>query len=245
MKNFRLVLEYDGSKYHGWQRQTVRGSTVQGRIEYVLGQMSGKEVELIGAGRTDAGVHALGQVANFKIEGEHTLKSVKDYLEKYLPEDIRLVTAEEALPDFHARYNAKGKHYRYQIWNSPDKTIFERGIHFLVREKLNLKAMQEAAAHFIGEKDFHNFSSVHSKKKSSVRTLHSIEISDQTPRVYITFKGDGFLHNMVRIITGTLIQAGLGEIKPSSVPAMFTGSSRQSAGFTAPPHGLFLVEVYF
>jgi tRNA pseudouridine38-40 synthase len=245
MRNIKLILEYDGFRYNGWQRQTDTKSTVQGRIEFVLEQMLGSFTELIGAGRTDTGVHALKQVANFKTNSRLSVPEMKDYLDQYLPDDINLLEIAEADENFHSRYNARGKYYFYQIWNSPDKNIFERRYNYHIRKSLDLKLMNTAKDYFVGEKDFKNFSAVRSKTKSTVRKIDKIEIRKDGDRVVIHFYGNGFLHKMVRIITGTIIQTGLKEIELVDIEKMFQSGSRAGSGFTAPPYALFLGDVYF
>lgn len=246
MSNIKLVLEYDGRRYNGWQRQTNTKNTVQGRIEHVLQLMTGEKIELHGAGRTDTGVHALGQVANFHTQSQMGLSEIEDYLHTYLPEDINLLDIREMPERFHARLNAKGKTYTYRIWNHPfTKNIFKRGYYYHIRKPLNVDAMKQAAGLFVGTKDFRSFTALKSKSKSTVRTISKIEILNKESEVTLNFSGDGFLHKMVRVIAGTLIQAGLGELSVSEVEEMFKKEKRSAAGFTAPPHALFLVKVMY
>lgn len=246
MRNIKLVLEYDGSRYKGWQRQTATNSTIQGRIEHVLQLMTEEKIELHGSGRTDTGVHALGQVANFHTQSQKALSEIEDYLHKYLPEDINLMEIEEMPERFHSRLNAKGKKYLYRIWNHPfKKNIFNRGYYFQVKKPLNVEEMKRAAELFVGTKDFRSFTALKSKNKSTVRTISKIEILKNESEVTINFSGDGFLHKMIRVITGTIIQVGLGELSVSEVKAMFEKEKRSEAGFTAPPHALFLVKVIY
>lgn len=245
MKTFMMVLEYDGSAYHGWQRLPQKASTVQGRIEFVLSKFFGFEVEIHGAGRTDAGVHALAQTAHLKVETGASAEEIGAYLDQYLPQDIRLLSIREVPEDFHARFHAAGKHYRYQIWNAPEKTVFERTYFYQVRKPLDIGRMKEAAACFIGEHDFRNLTAFASKNKSTERRIDSIEIRAEGCKVFLDFRGDGFLHKMVRILAGTLIEVGLGERSAGSVKALLEPGKRADAGFTAPPHALFLVEVFY
>ena len=246
MSNIKLVLEYDGSRYNGWQRQTNTKSTVQGRIEHVLQLMTGEKIELHGAGRTDTGVHALGQVANFHTKSQKGLSEIEEYLHKYLPDDINLLEIREVPERFHSRLNATGKEYLYRIWNHPfKKNIFKRGYYFQIRKPLDVGQMKEAAELFIGTKDFRSFTALKSKNKSTVRTISKIEILKKESEITFNFSGDGFLHKMVRVIAGTIIQVGLGELSVLEVKEMFEKAKRSEAGFTAPPHALFLVKVIY
>lgn len=246
MPNIKLILEYDGSRYNGWQRQTTIKSTVQGRIEHVLQLMTGEKIELHGSGRTDTGVHALGQVANFHTQSQKGLSEIEDYLHKYFPDDINLLDIQEMPERFHSRLNSKGKEYLYQIWNHPfKKNIFNRGYYFHIKKPLNIEKMKEAADLFVGTKDFRSFTALKSKNKSTVRTLSKIDILKKESAITINFSGDGFLHRMVRVITGTIIQVGLGELSVSEIEEMFEKEKRSVAGFTAPPHALFLLKVIY
>ncbi len=246
MRNIKLVLEYDGRRYKGWQRQTITKSTVQGRIEHVLQLMTGEKIELHGSGRTDTGVHALGQVASFHTQSQMGLSEIEDYLHKYFPDDINLLDIQEMPERFHSRLNSKGKQYIYRIWNHPLKNnIFNRGYYYHITKPLNIEKMKQAADLFVGTKDFRSFTALKSKNKSTVRTLSKIEILKEESEITINFSGDGFLHRMVRVITGTIIQVGLGELSVSEIKEMFEKEKRSAAGFTAPPHALFLVNVIY
>lgn len=246
MRNIKLVLEYDGRRYNGWQRQANTKRTVQGRIEHVLHLMTGEKIELHGSGRTDTGVHALGQVANFHTKTQMGLSEIEAYLHKYFPDDINLLEIREMPERFHSRLNATGKKYSYRIWNHPLRSnIFNRDYCYHIRQPLNVKKMRQAAALFVGTKDFRSFTALKSKKKSTVRTISDIEILKKESEITLNFSGDGFLHKMVRVITGTIIQVGLGELSVSEVEEMFQEGKRSAAGFTAPPHALFLVEVVY
>lgn len=246
MGNIKLVLEYDGRRYNGWQRQMNTKRTVQGRIEHVLQLMTGEEIELHGSGRTDTGVHALGQVANFHTQSQMGLSEIEDYLHKYFPDDINLLDIQEMPERFHSRLNAKGKKYLYRIWNHPLRNdIFKRDYYYHIRQPLNVKKMKQVAELFIGTKDFRSFTALKSKNKSTVRTISDIKILKKESEITLNFSGDGFLHKMVRVITGTIIQVGLGELSVSEVEEIFKKEKRSAAGFTAPPHALFLVEVIY
>ncbi|MFN3660565.1 MAG: tRNA pseudouridine(38-40) synthase TruA [Brevinematales bacterium] len=244
VRNIHLILEYDGGKYHGWQRQSGQ-STVQGRIEHVLNQMTGEEIYLIGASRTDAGVHALGQSANFFTRSTLSLAEMEAYLKQYLPDDIQVLSIREAEPRFHARHLAIGKHYRYQIWNDQRKNIFERRYYYHIRQKLDLKVMEEAIPLLTGTRDFRAFTTALSRGKSAYKRLDSITIEQSGSKIFLHFKGDSFLHKMVRMITGTLIQVGLHEISLDDVRQLTLSPREKRHILTAPPHALFLVEVYY
>jgi len=244
VRNIHMILEYDGGKYHGWQRQ--KGcSTVQGRIEHVLRKMTGEEVDLIGASRTDAGVHALGQSANFFTHSTMPVAEMEAYLRRFLPDDIQVVAIREAEPRFHARHLAIGKHYRYQIWNSERKNIFERRYYYHIREPLDLAAMEEAIPLLVGMHDFRAFTTALSRDKSAYKRLDSIMIEVENERVFLHFRGDSFLHKMVRMLTGTLIQVGLHELTVAEVRTLLDSPREKRRILTAPPHALFLVEVYY
>ncbi|URA10679.1 tRNA pseudouridine(38-40) synthase TruA [Thermospira aquatica] len=244
VRNIHMILEYDGGKYHGWQRQNGQ-STVQGRIEHVLKQMTGEDIELIGASRTDAGVHALGQSANFFCRSSLPIEEMEAYLKQFLPDDIQVISIREAEPRFHARHLAIGKHYRYQIWNGEKKNIFERRYYYQIRQKLDLDAMREVIPLLTGTRDFRIFTTALSKDKSAFKRLDSITMEVEGPKIFLHFKGDSFLHKMVRMLTGTLIQVGLHELSKEDVLSLMQSSREKRHILTAPPHALFLVEVYY
>ena len=245
MRNIRLFIEYDGTKYSGWQRLGDTENTIQHKLENVLSLMTGEKIEIIGSGRTDAGVHALGQVANFHTRNELTTKEMLAYCNQYLPRDIVVKKVQAVEERFHARYNATSKKYMYRIWNSNIPTAFYRKYSYHVPESLSIERMRKAADYLVGNHDFQAFSSVKSKKKSTERELYSIEIIKERERIDIVFHGNGFLHNMVRIITGTLIEVGLGSRKVEEIPIILEGKLREKAGATAPAQGLFLYEVNY
>ena len=246
MRNFKIVLQYEGTRYQGWQRQDSTGNTIQGKLEAILGRMTGLGfVQVDGSGRTDSGVHALGQVANFKIDTEMTKEQIMNYINQYLPEDIGVISIDEMPERFHSRLNAKGKTYRYRIWNSPLPCVFERKYVHVVAEKLDVDAMKKAAACFVGKHDFKAFTSNKKSKKSTVRTIESIAIERNGNELVLTYNGDGFLYHMVRILTGTLIEVGLGKRSPESIPELLEHGTRDMAGELAPAKGLCLVEVRY
>lgn len=242
--NYRMIIQYDGTRYNGWQRQQSTDNTIQGKIEDVLTRMTGTPVEIHGAGRTDAGVHALGQVANVHLNTAMTPNEIRDYLNTWLPEDIGIIVLEEAAPRFHSRLNASSKTYCYRIATEPELHIFDRKYLYPFTESLNLNAMKKAAEYFIGEHDFQSFCT-RKMKKSSVRTIHSITFTELPGELRITYDGDGFLYNMIRIITGTLLEVGTGKRSAESIPDLLESKVRADAGFTVPARGLTLVEVRY
>ena len=245
MRNFKLLLAYDGSRYRGWQRLGDSDSTIQGKLEAVLSRMSGTEVEVIGSGRTDAGAHAMGQTANFHCETEMSCAEIKAYLQQYLPEDIGIINVEEADVRFHSRYHAVRKTYRYRIWNSEQPCVFERKYVWVLKEKLDVEAMQEAATEFVGTHDFLAFCSNKHFKKSSIRTIYDFTVERKDCEILFTVSGDGFLYNMVRIMVGTLLQVGRGELRKEEITEIFNSRVRENAGETGPAKGLCLMEVAY
>ena len=244
MRNLRLDICYDGTRYKGWQRLSGTDNTIQGKIETALRRILGESIEISGSGRTDAGVHARGQVASFHCESDMSCASVLSSLRRYLPEDIGIYSCKEVSPRFHARLNAKEKTYLYRIWNSEAPCVFERKFVACFPEALNMDAMNRAASLLCGEHDFSAFCGNPKFKKSTVRFVRSIDIQPVGDEIRIFVTGNGFLHSMVRIITGTLIEVGRGERDADSIPALF-GGKRAEAGFLAPAQGLCLQEVYY
>lgn len=245
MRNFRLLLAYDGSRYRGWQRLGNSDQTIQGKLESVLSRMLDTTVEVHGSGRTDAGVHAAGQVANFHADTTMTAQEIQSYLRRYLPEDIGILDVSEAAPRFHSRLNASRKTYRYRIWNSDVPCVFERKYVWILPDALSVESMKVAANYLTGTHDFLAFCSNKQFKKSSIRTVSHISIMRIGNELQISITADGFLYNMVRIIVGTLIEVGRGDRSAESIPAILNGRSREQAGLTAPPQGLCLMEVYY
>ena len=244
MRNIRLDICYDGTRYRGWQRLPGKDDTIQGKLETTLSRLLGEDIEISGSGRTDAGVHARGQVANFHTESTMPCTEILAGLRRYLPEDIGIYSCKDVSTRFHARLNAKEKTYRYRIWNSELPCVFDRRFVTVLPEELNVEAMRSAAAYLIGEHDFSAFCGNPRFKKSTVRFIRSLEIERQGAELVIEVTGNGFLHNMVRIIVGTLIEVGRGERSADSVPALF-GGKRADAGFLVPGQGLCLMEVYY
>ena len=244
MRNLRLDLCYDGTRYRGWQRLPGVDNTLQGKLEAALSRILEEPIELTGSGRTDAGVHAEHQVANFHCESPLPEAEILSRLRRYLPEDIGIYSCKEVSPRFHARYNAREKTYLYRIWNSSDPCVFQRKYVTVVEEPLDIPAMERAGAFLMGEHDFSAFCGNPKMKESAVRVRRSVETRREGAELQLRFTGNGFLYNMVRILTGTLIEVGRGQREPESIPALF-GGKRAQAGFLAPPQGLCLQEVIY
>ena len=244
MRNLRLDICYDGTRYRGWQRLPGREDTIQGKLETALSRILGEPIEISGSGRTDAEVHAQGQVANFHCESTMTAPEILENLRRYLPEDIGIYSCKDVSPRFHARLNAKEKTYRYRIWNSDSPCVFQRRFVTVLPESLDVAAMKTAAGYLCGEHDFSAFCGNAKMKKSTVRYIRSIEIQSCGEELQISFTGNGFLQNMVRILVGTLVEVGRGQREAESIPALF-GGKRADAGFLAPAQGLCLMEVQY
>ena len=244
MRNLRLDICYDGTRYKGWQRLPGTENTVQGKLEQCLSRILGESIEVTGSGRTDAGVHAQGQVVNFHCESELDEQALLEALRRYLPEDIGIYSCKAVSPRFHARLNAKEKTYLYRIWNSGMPCVFARKYMTVIPEKLDVDAMGIAAKHLCGEHDFSAFCGNPKFKKSTVRYIRSVNIYRNGDELHIEFTGNGFIHNQVRIMVGTLIEVGRGQRSAESVSALF-GGKRADAGFLAPAQGLCLQEVVY
>jgi tRNA pseudouridine38-40 synthase len=244
MRNIKLIIEYEGTGYHGWQSQ-VNAHAVQDVIQGAVRRLTGEEVKLNGSSRTDAGVHALGQVANFFTCSAIPAEKFSYALNSVLPGDIVIKRSEEAGPDFHSRYSAKGKKYRYIIHNSVQPSALLRNRAFHVSRGLDFEAMKKAAAYFRGTHDFAAFRAAGSSVKTSVRTVTDISLCRKGELAELEISGDGFLYNMVRIIAGTLVEVGAGKIPPGDIPSIIKGGDRDRAGKTAPAQGLYLVEVRY
>lgn len=244
MRNLRLDLCYDGTRYRGWQRLGDSDSTIQGKLEQALSRILGEPIEVSGSGRTDAGVHARGQVANFHCESTMPVEEILSALRRYLPEDIGVIGCREVSERFHARLNARQKTYCYRIWNSDAPCVFQRRFVAVMPERLDLEQMRRGAEWLLGEHDFSAFCGNPKMKKSTVRSIYAIDIRKTGQEVQISVTGNGFLHNMVRILVGTLVEVGRGERSAESLPELF-GARREQAGFLAPPQGLCLEEVRY
>lgn len=245
MKNVKMIIEYDGSRYNGWQRLGDTDNTVQAKLEGVISKMVNSKVEIIGSGRTDKGVHARNQVANFKTSSHMSCKDMLSYLNGYLPSDIVVKSVSFEDERFHSRYNADKKRYSYYIWNSPIPSAFNRKYSYHVPDKLNLDAVVEARNKLLGTHDFIGFSSIKKSKKSTTRTVYSIDIRQEGNMVIFDFTANGFLYNMVRIMMGSLLEIGLGQKSISHIDDVFSSSTRSIAGRTVPAQGLFLEDVFY
>lgn len=252
MNNYKLILQYDGTRYSGWQKQGNTDNTIQAKLETIAGKLTGTPTDVNGSGRTDAGVHALGQVANFRCEKSLAdTDYIRDYFNHALPMDIRVISVEEAPARFHARLNAKEKHYRYVIDNAVVPDVFERRYAARIpaghepRIPYDMEKMRKAATYLMGEHDFKSFCDNRHMKKSTVRTIRDIRIANDNDRITLDFYGNGFLYHMVRILTGTLLEAGSGQRSARDIPRILQALDRREAGFTAPALGLFLVEVMY
>ena len=244
MRNIRLDICYDGTRYNGWQRQTSHDNTIQGKLETALSRILGEPIEISASGRTDTGVHARGQVANFHTTSAMDCAQLLSELRKYLPEDIGIYSCREVSPRFHARLNVLEKTYCYRLWNSDAPCVFDRRFVAVMEEELDLEAMNAAAQLFLGTHDFSAFCANKKMKKSTVRTIKSFSVERMGEEIVFTVTGNGFLHNMVRILVGTLVEVGRGERAADSIPALF-GAKREQAGFLAPGKGLCLMEVRY
>ena len=236
-RNYKLMISYDGTRFYGWERQPGKDMTIQGKLESVLSRMTGAEgekaVNVIGAGRTDAGVHARGMTANVVLDTDMTEEEIQNYMNTYLPEDISVNEVKVCSDRFHARYNALGKTYRYTCWYGASKPVFDRKYVTVLDNCPNIDKMKEASEYLI---DTH-------MKKSTVRCVDSINIEKSGNYIRLYFHGNGFLQNMVRILTGTLLEVGYGNIEPSEVKNILEACDRQKAGPTARPEGLCMMKV--
>lgn len=244
MRNIKLIIEYDGKSFNGWQKQPTK-LNIQGEIERAIGEITGEEIKLIGSGRTDAGVNALGQTANFKTNSTIPIEKIPLALNSKLKKSIVIVSAEEVDDSFHSRYNVKSKTYRYTINNSQNGSAIYRDMEYHFPIKLDVKKMKEAAKLFEGEHDFKGFKASGTSSKSSVRTIYKADVKQDGDRIYIELTGNGFLYNMVRIISGTLLDVGLGKIDVNDIPQIIDSKDRKRAGKTLPAHGLCLVKVEY
>ena len=245
MRNIKLVIEYDGKDFNGWQKQPNK-LNIQGEIEKAIERITGEEVNLMASGRTDAGVHAIGQVANFKTNSNIPIEKFPIALNTNLKKSIIIKSAEEVEERFHSRLNCKKKTYRYIINNSKYGTAIYRNLETHIPIKLDIEKMQKAVKYFEGEHDFKAFKASGTSSKSSVRKIYKAEVIDAgNERIYIELTGNGFLYNMVRIIAGTLVEVGLNKIEPQEVENIILSKKRENAGKTLPPQGLYLVNVVY
>lgn len=244
MRNVRLDLCYDGSRYKGWQRLPGSDQTIQAKLETALSRILDEPIEVSGSGRTDAGTHAKGQVANFHCNNEMSCQEILLQLRRYLPEDIGIYSCRNVSERFHARLNAKTKTYQYRLWNSDAPCIFDRKYVYIYPESVDIGAMQMAAEQLLGTHDFSAFCANKNMKKSTVRHIHSLQIDRYDKEIVFTVIGNGFLHHMVRILVGTLLEVGTGERTIASISNLF-GADRAQAGRLVPACGLCLMEVTY
>ena len=246
-QNYKLTIAYDGTRYYGWEHQPNTDMTIQGKLENVFGKMmdlpQGETIEIIGAGRTDAGVHARGMVANLRLDTRLSEDEIRDYANRYLPDDICVRTVRKASDRFHSRYNALGKTYRYTCYDGALKPLFDRKYVWVLDRMPDIKAMETAAGFLMGTHDFAGFCGNPKMKKSTVRKVDKIEIVQKGSYLTLTYHGTGFLQYMVRILTGTLVEVGLGERDPLSMAALLDAKDRRLSGVTAPARGLCLMQV--
>lgn len=245
MRNIKLTIEYDGKDFNGWQKQPDK-LNIQGTIEKAIEQITGEVVDLNASGRTDRGVHAFGQVANFKTNSNLPIEKFPIALNSNLKKSIRIKQAEEVEENFHSRLSCKRKTYRYVINNSQYGTAIYRNLETHIPMKLDIEKMQEAVKYFVGEHDFKAFKASGTSSKSSVRTIYEakvIQMPDE--KIWIELTGSGFLYNMVRIISGTLVEVGMGKIEPKEIEDIIKSQKRENAGKTLPPQGLYLVNVEY
>lgn len=246
MRNIKLVMEYDGSRYDGWQKQKGgKSQTIQDKVEEVLKKMTGEDIEVIGAARTEAGVHAYGQIANFKTDSTMKAYEIKHYLNRYMPRDIAVLEVLEVPERFHSSFNVKSFVYEYKITTGEVPSVFERKYNYYSFKPLDVQKMKEAAKAMVGKKDFKAFSDNKRMKKSTVREIYEIDIYGGIHEISITIHGDDFWPHMARIMVGTLMEAGYGNLEPAKIPAIIESKDRDKAGPTAEARGLFLQEVFY
>ena len=245
MRNIKLTIEYDGKDFNGWQKQPNK-LNIQGTIEQAIERITGEKVDLNASGRTDAGVHAYGQVANFKTNSNIPIEKIPIAINSNIKKSIVIKSAEEVEERFHSRLNCKRKTYRYVINNSKYGTAIYRNLETHIPQKLNVEKMKQAVKYFEGEHDFKAFKASGTSSKSSVRTIYKAEIIEkENEKIYIELTGNGFLYNMVRIIAGTLVEAGLEKIEPEDIKEIIKSKKRENAGKTLPPQGLYLLKVEY
>ncbi len=245
MRNIKIIIQYDGTRYQGWQRLSDSKSTIQEKIESVLSTLVGEEVQLVGSGRTDGGVHAEKQTANFHTRSTVSCEEVLEHCTRFLPADIVVREAEEVAQDFHSRFKVREKIYRYTIDNGLHHNVFSRKYALHLPQRLEIETMREAAKVFVGQHDFRSFTKLQTKTKSTVRTVFSIEIVEKYPFLYIRICGNGFLYKMVRLMVGALIDAGRGQLNAIQIKDILRKKDKNNPIEPAPPHGLCLEEVVY
>ena len=244
MRNLRLDICYDGTRYKGWQRLQTGDQTIQAKLEHTLSRLLNENIEVSASGRTDAGTHAMGQVVNFHCNSTMPCEEILLGLRQYLPEDIGVFSCKNVSERFHARLNAKTKTYRYRIWNGDAPCVFERKFVYVDRRSFDLDAMERAAQHFVGTHDFAAFCGNKNMKKSTVRSIQSFGVERCGNEIHFIVIGNGFLQHMVRIMVGTLLEVGLGQRKPEDIIGLFA-AKREDTGGAVPACGLCLMEVTY
>lgn len=245
MPAFKMTLCYDGTRYRGWQKQGNTPDTLQEKLESTLSRLLSQPIEINGCGRTDAGVHARMQVCSFRAETDMKCSELMAALNRYLPEDIGCIDLQPVPPRFHARLSCREKTYVYRVWTGKQPDVFERKYRFTFTEPLDTDKMASAAAYLTGTHDYRAFTTAAHMKKSTVRTVSEIRIEKEGNELRFIYTGNGFLYNMVRILTGTLLEVGTGKREPEEMPLILESENRSAAGFTAPPHGLFLWNIVY
>jgi tRNA pseudouridine38-40 synthase len=241
--NYKIVLAYDGTRYYGWERQASTDMTIQGKLETLLEKMVGTPVDVIGCGRTDAGVHAKAMVCNAHMDTDKTPEEILSYMNEYLPEDICVREVRIASDRFHSRYNAIGKTYCYTCYIGTQKPVFDRKYVYVTHQTPDIEKMRQAAEYLKGTHDFASFCSNTRMKKSTVRCVDQIDITQTGDYLTLTYHGNGFLQHMVRILTGTLLEVGYAKRTPESIPALLEAKTRSQAGYTVPAKGLCMIKV--
>lgn len=248
MRNLKLSIQYDGTRYKGWQKQNQKGksiSTIQDKIEKVLSKMTGEEIQLIGCGRTDTGVHAEDYTASFKTNSMISIEDMLNYLCEFLPEDIVVKSMKDTSERFHARFNVKSKTYVYMIDNNKFLNVFHRKYSYHVAEKLNVEKMKDASKVLLGTHDFQSFTSLKSNSKSTIRTINYIDIRNNNNEIEIEINGNSFLLNMVRIIVGTLIEVGVGNLTLEDFTKILEEKKKSELVTKAPAKGLTMKSVQY
>lgn len=245
MQNYKAVLQYDGTRYDGWQKQENTEKTIQGKLELLLSRIAGLPVQVHGSGRTDAGVHAMGQVANFCMDTTLSTEELRAKINSYLPTDILVVSLEPVSERFHSRLNAKRKTYVYRMAQPGYQNVFLRNYVTFLEEPVDVERMREAANLLLGEHDFKSFCTKKRMKKTTVRRMDAITIEEKDGLITIRYTGNGFLYHMVRILTGTLMEVGTGQRSVQEIPGILAKKDRQAAGFLMPAQGLFLEKVEY
>lgn len=244
MKNIKLTIEYDGTRFNGWQKQEGM-LTIEGELEKAVKKATGKNVKILASGRTDKGVHAYGQVANFEIDTSIPGDRLKFAVNDKLPDDISIIDSREVHASFHARFSAKKKSYRYMIYSSETRSPIYRNYSYHTSYSLDLDRMKKASKYLVGRQDFSSFVPNRSNENKNIRTVYGLKLRQRGDFIELEIEGNGFLHNMVRIIVGTLVEVGYGKRKPSEVKDIIVAKDRELAGHTAPAQGLYLLKVFY